>query len=632
MITVMRRLDLLLYHREKDAFLHELQEMGVVHIVENPDKDPASLQKTAELVKRCEHALAVLGGIARQPLQGTRLDGAAVLERFESLEGAFHGLHHSLQQSAKDEAALLPWGEFDPGIIEKLAARGIKIRFFKTGPRKFATLDREACAIEPVLSLPDMVYFIVADRGDQVPLDAMELFPPNRSLSEIRAAGEALKKEIAAVQADIDELARHREALAEYSRRQHDLHRRLSTALDLQEQAAGSLISLTGWLPADKEKDLSLFLHRFSAWYGFYDPAPDDDVPVLLKNDAFTRLFEPITRLFSLPVYGEVDPTPFFAPFFSLYVGLCMADMGYGAIILAAAACAFRFGAAGYRPYFKLLMVLGGATMLGGMLLNSFFGMTVFGGPGIPPDGSLLSWGAPYFAPLTPQPGPRGAIFPMMSFALLLGFLQIMLALTLRSITCIKNSGFIFGLQPISYMLCICGSIVWAGHTNFLKLGIADFSIGSAKIGLLIMAIPLIAGQVLTWGGLALLFCFNNPDKKIGIRLPLGIWELYGFATGALGDILSYLRLFALGLSGGLLGASFNKIAFMLITRDDVVHYGSPLIVGTILLLIVGHLLNLILSIVGAFVHPLRLTFVEFYKNLDFKGGGRPYDPFSKIK
>ncbi len=86
MITAMRRLDLLLYHREKDAFLHELQEMGVVHIVENPDKDPASLQKTAELVKRCEHALAVLGGIARQPLQDAGLDGAAVLERFESLE------------------------------------------------------------------------------------------------------------------------------------------------------------------------------------------------------------------------------------------------------------------------------------------------------------------------------------------------------------------------------------------------------------------------------------------------------------------------------------------------------------------------------------------------------------------
>jgi V/A-type H+/Na+-transporting ATPase subunit I len=629
MITIMRRLDLLLYHREKDSFLHQLQEMGVVHIVENPDKDSASLQKTADMVKRCEHAIAVLGGITPHPLdQG--IDGAAVLERFEQLEAEFHRLHHSLQQSAKDEAALRPWGEFDPSLIGKLETSGIKIRFFKTEPRKFAALDREVLFIEPVLSLPDIVYFIVADRGEHVPLDAMELFPPCRSLHEIRAAGEACRKDLAAVQADIDDLARHREALESYSRRQHDLHRRLSTALDLEEQAAGSLISLTGWLPAEKEKGLALFLDRFSAWYGFNDPTLEDDVPVLLKNDSFTRLFEPITKLFSLPVYSETDPTPFFAPFFSLYVGLCMGDVGYGAIILVAAACAFSYGAAGYRPYFKLLMVLGGSTILGGMLLNSFFGTTIFGGPGMP--GGIIPWGAPYFAPLTPQPGQRGTVFPMMSFALLLGFLQVMLALILRSIACIKNSGLVFGLQPISYMLCICGSIVWAAHTNFLKLGVADFCIGSAKIGVLILAVPLVAGKVLTWGGLALLFCFNNPDKKIGIRLPLGIWELYGFATGALGDILSYLRLFALGLSGGLLGASFNKIAFLLITRDDVVHYGSPLIVGTVLLLIVGHMLNFILSIVGAFVHPLRLTFVEFYKNLDFKGGGKPYVPFSKIK
>ena len=630
MIVTMRRLDLLLYNREKDFFLHELQEMGVVHIVETPDKDTASLQQTADLVKRCEHTLAVLSRVTLQLPQEAGLDGAAVLDRFEPLESALHETHHSLQQLAKDEAAVRPWGEFDPGILEKLTSRGIKIRFFKIEPRKFAALDRESFVIEPVLQLPNMVYFIVADRGEQVSLDAMELFPPCRCLRDIRVAADELKRRIAGVQAAIDDLARHRQSLAAYCRLQHDLHRRLSTALDLQEQAAGSLISLTGWLPEEKEKSLVLFLNRFSAWYSLNDPLPEDDVPVLLKNDGFTRLFEPITKLFSLPAYGETDPTPFFAPFFSLYVGLCMGDVGYGIIILSAAACAFRYGAAGYRPYFKLLMVLGGSIILGGTLLNSFFGATLFGGPGVP--GGIIPWGAPYFAPLTPEPGPRGTIFPMMSFALLLGFLQIMLALTLRIITSIKTSGFVYGLQPISYILCICGSIVWAAHTNYLELDIADFAVGPAKIGLLIMAVPLLAGKIMTWGGIALLFCFNNPDKKIGIRLPLGIWELYGFATGALGDMLSYLRLFALGLSGGLLGASFNKIAFMLITRDDVVHYGSPLIVGTILLLIVGHLLNLILSIVGAFVHPLRLTFVEFYKNLDFKGGGKPYAPFSKIK
>jgi V/A-type H+-transporting ATPase subunit I len=115
------------------------------------------------------------------------------------------------------------------------------------------------------------------------------------------------------------------------------------------------------------------------------------------------------------------------------------------------------------------------------------------------------------------------------------------------------------------------------------------------------------------------------------MRFGLGLWELYQFAQGLMGDGLSYLRLFALGLAGGLLGAAFNQIAFMFITTPDgTVNYASVGVIGTILVLIVGHTLNLLLSALGAFVHPLRLIFVEFYNNLEFRGGGVPYSPLSK--
>jgi V/A-type H+-transporting ATPase subunit I len=96
-------------------------------------------------------------------------------------------------------------------------------------------------------------------------------------------------------------------------------------------------------------------------------------------------------------------------------------------------------------------------------------------------------------------------------------------------------------------------------------------------------------------------------------------------------DGLSYLRLFALGLAGGLLGAAFNQIAFMfIITKEGTLNYASPLIICTILILIIGHTLNFILAALGSFVHPLRLTFVEFYNNVVFKGGGQAFRPFSK--
>ena len=108
----------------------------------------------------------------------------------------------------------------------------------------------------------------------------------------------------------------------------------------------------------------------------------------------------------------------------------------------------------------------------------------------------------------------------------------------------------------------------------------------------------------------------------------LSLWEFYGFASGLLGDILSYLRLFILGLSGGLLGSVFNYIAFLPVTVNGEINWHTPLIAITFLLLIAGHTLNICLTTLGALVHPLRLTFVEFYRNLDFKGGGKAYAPF----
>jgi V/A-type H+-transporting ATPase subunit I len=156
--------------------------------------------------------------------------------------------------------------------------------------------------------------------------------------------------------------------------------------------------------------------------------------------------------------------------------------------------------------------------------------------------------------------------------------------------------------------------------------------VGRANIGALITAPPVAAGKILLFSGLVLTFLFNNPDKKMIGRLGLGLWEMYNFISALMSDILSYLRLFALGLASGLLGNAFNDIAFMLITREGQIHYASPLIVFTILILVFGHTVNFGLSALGSFVHPLRLTFVEFYKNIGFKGGSSAYKPFFKIE
>ena len=123
------------------------------------------------------------------------------------------------------------------------------------------------------------------------------------------------------------------------------------------------------------------------------------------------------------------------------------------------------------------------------------------------------------------------------------------------------------------------------------------------------------------------IFFFNSPDKNLFVNFGSGLWDTYGMATGLLGDLLSYIRLFALGLTGGVLGSVFNELAFNLTSEMSWAIRWLPMLI----ILLMGHGINFALCMISSFVHPMRLTFVEFFKNADFEGGGREYSPF-KIK
>ena len=131
--------------------------------------------------------------------------------------------------------------------------------------------------------------------------------------------------------------------------------------------------------------------------------------------------------------------------------------------------------------------------------------------------------------------------------------------------------------------------------------------------------------DALVIAGAVLALFYNNPDKNPLFNLGLGLWDTYNTATGLVGDLLSYIRLFALGLTGGILGSVFNTLAL-----DAANGVGVPVVSQLIMLFILlfGHSLNLALCVLGSVVHPLRLTFVEFYKNAGFAGGGKEYRPF----
>lgn len=408
----------------------------------------------------------------------------------------------------------------------------------------------------------------------------------------------------------------------------------------MEEGADGKVLSLTGWLPVNKEKKVTEFLNGYSAWFEFNDPVEGEDVPILLINRKRSALFEAITKIFDLPDYFELDPTPFFAPFFALFFGLCLGDLGYGFIVLVLSIVAIKKGSASLKPIFQLGIILGIFTMGAGFLLNTAFGMTIFtveGSKGVFEFGS----GA---ALLKAEETEKGIYFLAMPFAMYVGLIQIIIGIIIRCYNNLKIKGYRFIFQPISHIILVLCATIPLAKVNFLDMG--TFNFGILKIGKLLSTIPYSAILIVSAIGILILFYASTPKiKSIKIKKPLlrflafipycllmYLIAIYNFVTSLMSYSLSYLRLFALGLAGGLLGAAFNQLGLMIITKDGVTNWLSPFALFTLLILIFSHALNLGLSALGAFVHSLRLTFVEFYSVVNFKGGGKSYSPLSKFK
>jgi V/A-type H+-transporting ATPase subunit I len=352
-----------------------------------------------------------------------------------------------------------------------------------------------------------------------------------------------------------------------------------------------------GFIPEEKEADFVAFLDEHPICYQVLDIEENEDVPVLLKNNSFAKLFEPITKIFSLPSYNEMDLTPFLAPFFMLFVGFCAGDAGYGLLLLLVPIFVKRKVSAEFRPILSLVQWLGLATIFFGILSGGFFGIELA-------KVSALSKFKDYFLNQD----------NMMILAIALGGVHIVFAKILQIVNITRRQGFKFAVEKIGWLVLLLSILIAFG------LPPALFDVVSFRNHTLIYSFIFVL-----CGGT--IFFYNSPGMNPAMQFGLGFWNAYNFATGLLADLLSYIRLFALGLAGAVLGMVFNMLAFEMSPDIPVIGW-----IVTLLILAFGHSLNFALMMLGAFVHPLRLTFVEFYKNVGFEGGGREYKPFKKIE
>lgn len=615
MITKMKKLSFLIHSKEYEQFLEQLRALGVVHVVQKQAGalQDESLHDDLNLLSRYKNAFKVL-----EPLQQHNGDGSLrvtevgspfdefvkktqgepsllcpekILERFDILEADKVVQEQTLQALSRDRAQLLPWGDFDPHSLDRLAQAGYKIRFYTCPIRLFNDEWTSAYGVVEIERDKQKVNFVTVTHNDVVPdIDAEQVQLPHMSLSAVEADIAKTKAAIDAIPAKLAQLAQVGIPVLEKAVRELENNIDFGRVrLTGEKLAADSLMLLEGWIPAADVDEVSKALDMKGVFFEVDDPEPNDDIPIQLSNNKFAKLFEPLTKLYMLPTYQELDLTLFFAPFFMLFFGLCLGDTGYGLLMIVALPIFTKLFQLINPNFSKWLVVLFGAsTMLCGLLSGTFFGFNMY------------DLDIPFVQKM------KGILYTdnstMFTVSLCIGVVQILFGMAIKAVNLSIQCGVKYALGTIGWLVLL-------------------ITVGVSVLAGLEFSNPFVMGILIA--AAVLIFLFNSPGKNPLLNIGLGLWDTYNMATGLLGDVLSYVRLFALGLSGGILANVFNSMAVGMAPDNKVAGF-----IVMVLIFVIGHALNIFMNILGAIVHPMRLTFVEFFKNAGYTGGGTEYKPF----
>ena len=626
MIQDMKKLTFLVTSREYEKFIADIRDLGVVHVEElQQGATSDELQAALDLAERYKNALKALDFAAEsydssttyaaQPADVTK--GVSLVDTVERLLAEENSVKHSMDATDDAINQLEPFGEFSWDSIHQLEQSGYKPYFYAVNHKMYKAEWGEKYFATPVNELNKKTYFVAFSNEDSEPaITAERLYLPEESLSFYREKQKTLREQLASIHEQMLQVNAVDRASIEAGKVANENDIQLSKVhLSNENLVDGAVKLMIGWTLKENADSVVEYLEKEHIFYEVEDPAFDDNVPIKIKNDKFSSLFEPILRMYSLPNYHDIDPLPFFAPFFMLFFGLCMGDMGYGLLILGIS-IAIIFAKPQFASYGKLGALLGGMTCLCGFITGTFFGI----------DLSTVDW--EFIKPIQPyfiNDSMKDSFFgysPMMVISVIIGLIQVLLGMTLAGCKAVKNYGFIYGVGKFSWVVALLSAVVLFGFPLF---GVE----WSKPVQYVLYALIAVSA----FG----IFFLNNPaayqkasalGKALGVgsNLGAGVWATYGMSTGLLGDLLSYIRLFALGLTGGVLGSVFNSLAMDMSPDIPVVHELVMLII-----LLFGHGINFGLCMISSFVHPMRLTFVEYFKNANFEGNGKEYQPFKMM-
>ena len=611
MVDKMIKYSFILLSEETDGFLSRLQELGVVDVTRSAkpiDDHSAAMLDSVSTAKRVIGRLETINYSKDENKKAIELAyGRAVADK-DMVAGAQKALAELAELEAakaasdKEVKSRLPWGKFDKARLEQLETLGFAVRYYVAPKKKFSADWAELYPLQIISEDSTNVWFVtIAEKGAEYafPIDPVQA--PEGSWEDAQKVSDKLAAQIAVVKG---QLLRYKENVAkmikDYEQSLVDLDMYLAKA-GTESAAEDKLTLIEGFAPVENEENLCKALDASGVLYVKEDATEEDNPPIRLKNNKFVKMFESITAMYGMPNYGEYDPTPVVSIFFLLFFAMCMGDAGYGlALILIGLAIKKEWVKIGmFEGLGGLITTLGVATTVVGFFLGTAFGVSL-------PD---VEW-IPQAARDCMLTGEIMGYPTQMVLAIAIGVFHLCLAMIIKAVGYTKRLGFKENISTWGWLLLILGGII-VGALALVGVMNSDIT----KIAIIAIGIVSALG----------IFVFNTPGRNPLVNIGAGLWDTYNMVTGIMGDVLSYIRLYALGLAGGMLGAAFNDLGNMVLGDGGVTGW-----IFFVLILLLGHVINLLMSCLGAFVHPLRLNFVEYFKNAGYEGKGKKYNPLKK--
>lgn len=625
------------FQKEKDAFFAKAQEFGLIHFI---SKDPKSVGTISHDVQTITGALKILRGLP--PVEQETLEqfhlGDGIAYKVVDLHHKIEKLHEELRILGLDIARVKPFGDFsldDVKKIEKESNRVVQFFAGKPGLAEDGLLPDTAVYVNSDQGLD---YFIAISPAPIVTKDMIEM-KIDHPLGVLLQRQQAAENELDRIEAQLKTYAKYDSFLHETLLYRLD-KQNLQVASSLAQPAMeGELFAIEGWTPENKIDEMYTFVNKMHVFVEEIEIGEKDPIPTYLQNEGFSRMGEDLVNIYDTPSATDKDPSLWVLFSFALFFSVIMGDGGYGLVfLLAALFVRYKMGSrlqgAGKR-FWKLAVLLSVSCIAWGLFTNSFFAMSL--SPTNPIRAySPLTWLAikkigysinlhdqtyleavKKYSNLAPITDPREFLLnavtvkdgelnyeladtmnggELMEIAIVIGVVHLILSM-LRYVR--RN------WASAGWVLVLIGSFLYfpgyLGTPSFINY-VFGVSMETAQI----------EGLYLIEGGFALAIVLSLIQNKwLGLLEPMTAIQI-------LADVLSYLRLYALGLAGGIVAATVNEFAA-----------SSGLILGMILALI-GHITNIVLSIMGGVIHGLRLNFIEWY-HYSFHGGGKPYRPLKKL-